>query len=55
MAEHNRQCHPLLNLPELFRVSDTEKDTIQIYASKCCSPSFGVSKIVSQRQAVVEI
>ena len=34
MADHYKQCHPLLALPELLRVSDTKKDTIEMNETK---------------------
>ena len=34
MKEHYKQCHPLLTLPEVFSISNEEKDTIHLLESK---------------------
>ena len=34
MAEHYKQCHPLLAVPAVFQVSDEEKNSISSYESK---------------------
>ena len=34
MKEHYKQCHPLLTLPEVFSISNEEKDTIHLFESK---------------------
>ena len=34
MAEHYKQCHPLLSVPESFTVSDEERKSISSYESR---------------------